>query len=391
MGLVLKYAMPAAVLLVVVSTLQSFIESRSLGGMAQFFDKGLLSGVVRVFVVYICWLGMLILSEVLPSKLGRREPPRETNLEATLIGYGASPLVARYVAEQGPVRTPVLNAVGGIVTLAGFAVGWFWLLPSLEGQLNRNAVSAAHSAGALLYRYDFGWGLLLGAFAWAHLTTWIAQTVRLLSPRLTAAAFCALVTQSAGKDRIAGFQLQKVLRDLSNEKEGPRYARRALMAWVRHEGVILAILTLASIAMTARDIHAYTLIFADRYEQRSIFAPERTVRYWTDATRVEVGCNHSGNEDAPVYEVHFTGGGSVRLDGASPTSATWLSHMEKIDVGLVSASVRFEPWRALDKDPYDPRCLSAYSARLGEAQALAFQRLIRAPQTTTDIAGDGRP
>ena len=70
MRLVFKYAIPAAALLVIVATLQSVVESGSFAGLAQFFDRGLLAGVIRLAIAYVVWLGGLILClEVIPSKL----------------------------------------------------------------------------------------------------------------------------------------------------------------------------------------------------------------------------------------------------------------------------------------------------------------------------------
>lgn len=319
----------------------------------------------------------------------------EPNLEEHLVALGVPRHVAAYVAEQRPLRIPMLASVGYmIVMIGGFAVGGLWLWPLLEARLEQNAIAAAASSGALLYHHNFGIGLLIAIFVWISASGLIVGAIPLLSRRLTAGEFYESVIGAANAGdtlggRAARWGVDKMQRALENEPDPERYIKRAVFAWVKPAGIFAgAALALAAI-VTARELNAYTLYFADRYEQQHTFLPSRTVRAWSDATRVEVGCNHVSREsDDPVYEVHFRNGGSTRIDSAFPVSKTWIDQVEIIDAALVSAGARFEPWSWLDRDAYHPRCLMANAVWLGEEQYERFRRLIRAPDQPRDLVHD---
>lgn len=319
------------------------------------------------------------------------------DIEEHLVALGVPRHVAVYVAEQRPVRIPWLGSVGYmVVMLGGFAIGGFWLWPTLEARLDQNALAAAQASSALLYHHNFGIGLLIALFAWIGASGFIVGAIPMLSRRLTAGEFYGSVTDAANAGdtlggRAARWGVKTMQRELADEPDPHVYVRRAAFAWVKPAGLLsLAALAIAAL-VTVRELDAYSLYYADRYEAQHTFSPSRTVRAWADATHVEVGCNHVTGENAgddPVYEVHFEGGDSARIDGAIPVSMTWIDQVEQIDAVLVRAGARFEPWSWLDRDAYHPRCLMAYATWLGDEKYARFQRLIRAPELPRDVVRD---
>jgi hypothetical protein len=301
------------------------------------------------------------------------------------------------VAEQQPLRIPLFSSVGFmVVMIGGFAIGGLWLWPALEARLDQNTLAAAQSSGALLYHNNFGIGLLIALFAWIGASGFIVATIPMLSRRLAAGEFYASITSAASAGntlgaRAARWGIEKVQRELENESDPERYIQRAMFSWVKPAGAFATAALAFAAVVTVRELNAYTLYFADHYEQRHTFLPSRTVRAWSEAVRVEVGCNHVTGDNAgddPIYEVHFNGGGSTRIDSAIPVSTTWIDQVEIIDAALVRAGARFEPWSWLDRDAYHPRCLMAYATWLGDDQYARFQRLIRAPELARDVVRD---
>lgn len=319
------------------------------------------------------------------------------DIEEKLVAFGVPRHVAAYVAEQRPVRIPLLSSVGYmVVMIGGFAIGGLWLWPTLEGRLEQNALSAAQSSGALLYHHNFGIGLLIGIFAWIGASGFIVGAIPLLSRRLTAGEFYGAIADAANSGdslggRAARWGVRTLQRELENEPDPQAYIRRATFAWVKPAGIFsLTALAIAAL-VTVRELNAYSLYYDDRYEAQHTFSLSRTVHAWSDASRVEVGCNHVTGENAgddPVYEVHFEGGDSARIDGAYPVSMTWIDQVERIDAALVRAGARFEPWSWLDRDAHHPRCLMAYATWLGDEQYARIQRLIRAPDLPRDVVRD---
>lgn len=309
--------------------------------------------------------------------------------EEELLSIGVPRPVAVYLRNQEPplIRWPTVCFY--IVLVAGIIVGWFWIWPILEVQIEQNALSAAKSSGALLYYHNFGIGPLIGLFAWNFASAWIFLVIVAFVPRQAAVEFLQAVTSSLGTFRAAGTRLRMVSSERADDPHPTRYIRRFIILSANRFGLLAAAFALASTIVTARELNAFTLYFSDRYEEQHTFLPDRTIRYWANANRIEVGCNHTDDGDDPIYEVHFKNDGSTRIDGAEPVSANWVTEVEKIDAALVRAGAHFEPWLWLDREPYDPRCLMAYSSLLGEDTFNRFRRLIRAPQLGREVVADG--
>lgn len=321
----------------------------------------------------------------------------EGEIEQHLVTLGVPGHVAAFVSKQRPWRIPWVSQFGSMVVMVGgFAFGGLWLWPTLKKQLDQNALAAARSSGALLYHHNFGIGLLIALFAWIGASSLIVGAIPMLSHRLMAGEFYASVTGAAASGnnlsgRAARWGVKKMLRKLENEPDPLRYIRRAVFAWMKPASGIVAIGLALAAFVTFRELNAYALYFADHYEEQHTFLPAPTVRAWSDAVRVEVGCNHITGKNAgddPVYSVHFSDGGSTRIDGTFPVSKTWLDQVEVIDAALVRRGVRFEPWSWLGRDPYHPRCLMAYANWLGDEKYSRFQRLIRAPTLPRDVMRD---
>jgi hypothetical protein len=324
----------------------------------------------------------------------------DKDIEEQLVALGVpqhvAAYVAVYVAEQRPLRDPLLsNVVFMVVMIGGFAFASLWLWPTLEACLDQNALAAAQSSGALLYYHNFGIGSFIALFAWLGVCAFFVATIPVLSRRLAAGEFYVSVTGAANVGdplggRAARWGVGRMQRELESEPDPARYLRRAMFASVKLVGAFAAAALAIAAIVAARELNAYTLYFADRYEQQHTFLPSRTVRAWSDAGRVNVGCRHLTGEDAgdaPIYEVHFIGGGSTPIHLAFPVSMTWIDQVELIDAALVRAGARFEP-RLGRREAHDPRCLRAYETWLGAERYARFQRIIRDPELPRDVVPD---
>ncbi len=300
--------------------------------------------------------------------------------EEELVSIGVPRFVAVYLRHQEAPLIPWPKLSFYIVFVVGIIVGWLWVWPILEAQIEQNALSAAKSSGALLYYHNFGIGLLIGIFAWIFICSWISLTIAAFVPKLAAAEFYLAIASSWGTFRAAGTRARMLSCERAEDPQPEGFIRRFMLLSAKRLGLLSAALALASIMTTARELNAYSLFFIDRYEQQHTFLAHPTIRLWADATRVEVGCNHTDDGDDPIYEVYFKNNGSIRIESAKPVSANWVTEVEKIDSALLRAGARFEPWSWLDREPYDPRCLLAFSSLLGEDTFTRFRRLIRAPQ-----------
>lgn len=312
----------------------------------------------------------------------------ETETEEHLVALGVPRHVAVYVAEHRAPRVANLSGLANLaLLLGGFAIGAFWLWPTLEARLDHNARAAAEATGALLYYHNFGFGLLIGVFAWIFASAVIIGAIPMLSRRLSAGAFYDSIVGAANSGdglgaRAARWGVEKMMRELEHEGDPRRYVERASFAWVRLTASIALVLLALTAVVTFRELNAFTLYSAQGYEARHILPISATVRPWSAATYVQVGCNHVTGKNAsndPIYKVHFRDGGSTRIDGAFPVTGSWLDEVEQIDAALVGSGATFRPWTWMNRDPYHPQCLLAYAGELNETDYARLRRLIRAP------------
>jgi hypothetical protein len=246
------------------------------------------------------------------------------------------------------------------VMLAGFAVGALWLWPQLEEIGRHNALVAAMSANALMVQYNFGVSLILALFAWIFAAGAIGGVVGVLIERSRAGAF-AYGILNAKRTAIGAWSVARTMRALSDEADPERFVRRATMNWQWWMVGAALVLSALSAYAVMRDVQAHGL-YTRTHLIASPLLPwgSRAPVEWVDALKVEVGCNHvTGRNayDTLIYRVHLPGRSFASLESGEALG-DWLAAAEQIDAELRRASVPFERWQWLDRDPLDPACLS---------------------------------
>lgn len=272
------------------------------------------------------------------------------------------------VEHEEPIFT-WSEIIFSLIVIGGFSATLFWLMPALEAEVEQKAHSAAKHSSALLYHHNIGFGPLIGCVAWLMVGGWVEAAIKNIS----------------GNEQGAATRLQFGFENQQDDLQSHHFIARFLRQISKHIGLISILFLLVSVLVTARELNAYVLYFSDRYEQRHTLQLDPTVRYWTDATFVEVGCNVGSQSSNPVYRVHFKDRSAAYIETASPISTTWLTQMEKIDASLVQAGAQFKPWSWLDRDPYHPQCLKEFADLLGPTDFARFERLIRAPHVARDV------
>lgn len=169
---------------------------------------------------------------------------------------------------------------------------------------------------------------------------------------------------------------------LKDETDARRYVVRFTTSWVSWVAVAAVFLTAASAVLAVCDVRSHTLYTREGVVRRQFFPWQGAeMRSWSDATRVEVGCNHVTGRNAsddPVYKILFRDGSTVRLDDAVPLGASWLDRVEQIDTHLSESGALFRHWQWLDREPLHPECLAANRARLSRGDYQRLLTLLRA-------------
>lgn len=304
-------------------------------------------------------------------------------IEQRLIAAGVAPHIAAYIAEQRPLTWFKISWLFIPIMIAGFAVGGLWLWPALENLTEANAHEAARRAGALLYYQNFGFGLVIGLFAWIFASGAIIGALPLLSPRLMASAFCESVFDAQRRrspsmgDVVARWSVNALLKDQVGQTNPAAYVRRFTVSWLRYAVIATVALGLLSAITVAREVDVHGVYTREGFTQTHTLPLPPTSHAWSEATALETGCNHVTGRDAsddPVYSVHFRDGSDIRLENATPLTGTWIEQMEIIDAAVVKSGAVVRPWRWLNRTSFHPDCLAMQRAWRGEA---GYARLLR--------------
>lgn len=277
-----------------------------------------------------------------------------------------------------------------LIMVGGFIAGWIWLWPLFEGLNTQAAEAHAIKTGALMYETNFGISMLIWIFAWIIFSAGFAGFLVMLLPMpLKGALFIGLMGDQGGRP----FNTN-ALNEALKETGGMGRASDFLNAWAsRYIGSTLKYalpIALFGAIVVTREIATFSLYSVDGY-YRSPFLPwaTETLSEWSDASRVELGCNQTDSGGSIVYKIHFNNGKSVRIDdGVLVAGTTWLDNMETIDTQLIEAGASFERWKWLKRDPLHPQCVRGFTGMLGKDQGDRLLRLLRVGAFAGDAAID---
>jgi hypothetical protein len=267
---------------------------------------------------------------------------------------------------------------------AGFATSSiaFGPLSDVAEQATR---SAAASAGAQLYRSNFGISPILTLFGWIFASGALSHFLRTRTAHDRASIF--VYSFLDGKN--ARYARMLTDRDkLDHMKDPEEYVRAAVSGWTRWAAGCAALLFAVAAYTYDRELRTYAVYTDEGFFARPLLPWERARSMrWSEAIAVATGCNHTtgrGASDDLIYEVVFNDG-SQRLEHATPVSGTWLDRVEVIDAALDRHGVKRRRWQWFNRDPLHPDCMSANRMRYGEAWPRA-ERLLRVDVSPTENA-----
>lgn len=304
---------------------------------------------------------------------------KNSSLAARLLEAGVPADVAAYLERLQPQAWGWWVAQGVLlfVMVAGFAVGALWFWPRLAALTEANAMTAGERAGALMVQYNFGMSLLIALFGWIFAAGATVGLAGIATERLRASTFTFNVLNA--RQAAARWALKRTMVALSGETNPEAYVRRAVLNWQWWMAGWAVVLLALSAYAVSRDVQAHGLYTRSHYIDSPFFPwGSRAPVPWTQATKVELGCNHvtgRNASDSLIYRVHFPDRYFVSLESGTPLG-DWLDAAEQIDAELRRSGVKFQRWRWLDRDPLDPACL-AVMRRSWEQDYPRIERLLR--------------
>ena len=287
-------------------------------------------------------------------------------------------------AELAPAwKINWLRRFGGwaawLIMVGGFIVGWLYVWPYFDA-LNVHAAEAkAVQLNGLMYETNFGIAMLVWLFAWIIMSASLAGFLVLVLPMpLKGALFIGLMGDTGGEP----FN-KRALQGAVMEVGETATAGELLNAWAaRYIGSSLKYalpLGVIGALIIAREVATFSVYSVEGY-YRSPLLPwaTETLTEWTDAERVQLGCNQTDKGGSVVYKIFFKNGKSVRIeDGVLIADTEWLDALEFIDKQLVTANASFERWQWLKRDPLHPKCVRGFYGMLGAEQGDRLMRLLR--------------
>lgn len=266
-----------------------------------------------------------------------------------------------------------------LIMVVGFVVGLFWIWPFGEDLNRQAALAAARSVEAYLFDFNFGFGLFIWLIAWGVLSSTISGLICRVLPAPFKTAFFLGLYEDRNLRPFNKTALRRVLEKKSDFDSASdltnRWAEAFSFATAKY-GVPLVVL---GALLFWSDVNRYHAFSEDGYYSASWlpWGDEKLVP-WSEADRVELGCNQTRDGSSLVYKVFFSDGATVRVDGAvSANDGTWLDGIEAIDRALQKHDVRYSRWRWLKRNPLHPRCVRGYLGQLDDDEQDRFSRLLR--------------
>jgi hypothetical protein len=264
------------------------------------------------------------------------------------------------------------------VMIAGFAVGALWIWPFFEGLAKSNAIQAANEASAWMYDTNFGIGMIVLLFAWI-LVSGIAPGLLTIATKMliNGALYLGALT-----DRSGGWWYGKLTRRAVEKLRPSPSPNQLVTEWAKAYCIGLLKwalpLVLISALILTKEINAHSLYGPDGYTRSPLLPWAKTATIpWNEATKVELGCNHTDDGGSLVYKISFSNGKSVRIEDGIPIKSSWIDAMESVDTALQRGGAEFVRWQWLNRDPMHPKCLRGYYGLYGEEDGSRIIRLLR--------------
>ena len=302
--------------------------------------------------------------------------------------WGISAAVASELQSSWKIKW--LRFIAGwsmyLVMIVGFAIGTIWIWPASEQANIRNAEQAASSLQAVLFDYNFGWGLLVLLFAWVVLSASIVGIICRSIPMPFKGAFFLGLIDDANLRPQNSTALKLVLQKPREYHDADALVNEWVSRYVRLTAKYAVPLAIAGSILLSLDVTRYSAYSTKGYHQ-SAWLPWSDPKFtpWTSVEKVQLGCNQTRDGSSLVYKIDFRDGSTTRIEDAIPTDGrSWLDGLEAIDDILVVNGSQFERWKWLDRDPLHPQCLRGYYGQLGAADGDRLRKLLRVGEFSGD-------
>ena len=269
--------------------------------------------------------------------------------------------------------------------VGGFVLGALFIWQPLELLSLATAIIAAYEAGAWSYIVNFGLSILLLLFIWIFTSGILPGIVT----RLTPMPWKGALYLGALSDKSGGWWYARLTRQVIEKLEPQAEASRIIDTWALKycsalSKFVIPMLLLSGFLLV-RDVGAHSLYGPDGYTS-SPFLPWANIQTipWSEAVKVELGCNNTDDGADIVYEVTFSNGKSTRVENGSPLQTSWLETLERVDAEISKSDVQFERWSWLNRNPLHPKCVRSFYSRLGEEDADRLMALLRVGQFESD-------
>lgn len=273
-----------------------------------------------------------------------------------------------------------------LIMVGGFAVGWLWLWPFGEHINHQFAERKAAEIDAVLLDLNFGWGLVVCMVAWITLSATLAGLICRLLPAPYKTTFFLGLIDDSNLRHFSQKALTRALEGTPNYHSASDLANAWSEKFMPETSKYAVPLMLIGAILFLSDINRYGAYTADAYH-RSSWLPwaNGAVIGWSEAERVQIGCNQTDDGSSLVYKVWFQNGETIRIEDSIPSRHySWLDGIETVDRAISNNGAEFQRWSWLNRNPLHPRCIREYYTHLEDDEHDRFRQILRIGQFSQD-------
>lgn len=260
-----------------------------------------------------------------------------------------------------------------------------------EKILSQNAIEAANQIDGFAYHTNFGIGLLIGIFISIFMAGIIICLILRITPMpakgsLFIAAHTTPPNNSKEKKKTPSaipsppnfpFVVTIKDEDLSTESAS-KLINGYSMKFVFKMGKILSPFIALATVITYLELGRFAILSPQGLHKSTLFSSDLNLKRWQDAERVKLGCNHTKNGAALIYEVIWRDGSDYRLPTRNHINGeSWLTNLEAVDLEISKDGAEFVRWKWGVQTPLHRSCLRKFYAELGGGSKIRIDRLLR--------------
>ena len=260
-----------------------------------------------------------------------------------------------------------------------------------EKILSQNAIDAANKIGGFAYHTNFGIGLLIGGFISIFISGMITCLIFRVIPMPVKGALFIAAHPTPPKDSKKKKKTPSAIpapptfpfagtiwdKDLSTESAS-KLINSYSMKFIFKMGEILSPFIALAAVITYLELGRFAILSPQGLHKSTLFSSDLDLKLWQDAERVKLGCNHTKNGAALIYDVIWPDGSNYRLPTNKHINGeSWLTNLEAVDLEISNGAAEFVRWKWGVQTPLNPNCLRQYYDELGGGSKTRIDRLLR--------------